>query len=513
MKFTYASGQKPLPGYTIKHSIGKGAFGEVYFGLSDGGKEVALKLIRDNLDIELRGVAQCLNLKDANLVHLYDLRTDERGDHWLIMEYVEGESLRAILDRHPQGVAPELAAQWFAGLAEGVQHLHEHGIVHRDLKPGNIFLEKGKIKVGDYSLCKLIGSQRAGQTQSVGTVLYMAPEISTGNYNRQVDIYAAGIILYEMLTGRVPFDGDSAGEILMKHLTSMPDLSKVPSPFVPILSQALSKNPSHRFSSIAEMGRKVAQTQEVNKGTNVPRLPLNQAADAPRSPETERSTLPQEPWQSLTPAPTAPTQTPFVELAGALLYSALLCGVGSLALSTLLGDGDWSFLARMFFPSVLCSWLVLAVCKRWSQPMEESVARRLTLLSLGLLLGLVAMWLDGFPLPWPHEGGDARVPSTDAIEHTLPKLGRYLGYFGLLFLLLRWWKLTELRRTQRFNVQAVVATAIWAGVLLLLLPRMELKAMSLFFAPPVLASVIVQVVSPWEKRAPARSKRLRLPWA
>ena len=192
MKFTYAAGQNPLPGYTIKHSIGKGAFGEVYFGLSDGGKEVALKLIRDNLDIELRGVAQCLNLKDAHLVHLYDLRTDERGDHWLVMEYVEGESLRSILDRHPHGVAPELAAQWFQGLAAGVHHLHEHGIVHRDLKPGNIFLEKGSIKVGDYSLCKLMGSQRAGQTQSVGTVLYMAPEISTGNYNRQVDIYVRG---------------------------------------------------------------------------------------------------------------------------------------------------------------------------------------------------------------------------------------------------------------------------------------------------------------------------------
>ena len=128
-----------------------------------------------------------------------------------------GEALGAILNRHPDGVGIDLAKQWFSGLAAAIGYLHDHGIVHRDLKPGNIFLEAGVIKVGDYGLCKFIGgSQRTGQTQSVGTVQYMAPEISTGNYNRQIDIYADGIILYELLTGHVPFDGESAGEILIK---------------------------------------------------------------------------------------------------------------------------------------------------------------------------------------------------------------------------------------------------------------------------------------------------------
>ena len=78
MKFTYSSGQQPLDGYTIKRGIGGGGFGEVYYGLSDGGKEVALKLIRSNVDIELRGMSQCLNFKHPNLVELYDLRTDAR---------------------------------------------------------------------------------------------------------------------------------------------------------------------------------------------------------------------------------------------------------------------------------------------------------------------------------------------------------------------------------------------------------------------------------------------------
>src|SRR5262249_4376149 len=100
-------------------------------------------------------------------------------------------------------------------------------------------------------------SQRTAQTQSVGTVHYMAPEISSGNYNRQIDIYAAGIMLYEMLTGHVPFDGESAGEILMKHLTSPPDLSKVPPEYVGIVGKALSKTPPHRNATMAEMAKAV----------------------------------------------------------------------------------------------------------------------------------------------------------------------------------------------------------------------------------------------------------------
>ncbi len=99
----------------------------------------------------------------------------------------------------------------FGPTARAVGYLHDHGIVHRDLKPANVILENGHVKVGDYGLLQIARRQSAApaNTQSIGTVHYMAPEISTGNYNKQIDVYAAGVIFYEMLTGRVPFDGES----------------------------------------------------------------------------------------------------------------------------------------------------------------------------------------------------------------------------------------------------------------------------------------------------------------
>src|SRR5437870_4100851 len=116
MKFTYGSGQRPLDGYTIKRGVGKGGFGEVYFAVSDGGKEVALKLLRGDSGIELRGISHCINLKHPNLVDVFDLRTDKSGDQWVVMEYVAGEPLHVVLERHPEGLPRELAREWFLAL-------------------------------------------------------------------------------------------------------------------------------------------------------------------------------------------------------------------------------------------------------------------------------------------------------------------------------------------------------------------------------------------------------------
>ncbi|HAC91539.1 MAG TPA: serine/threonine protein kinase, partial [Planctomycetaceae bacterium] len=113
MKFRYASGDQPLSGFTIKRGVGVGGFGEVYFALSDSGKEVALKQIQRNLDIEVRGVRQCMNLKHPNLIALFDVRFDANEQGWIVMEYVSGPSLKDVIDAHPNGVPREELMRWF----------------------------------------------------------------------------------------------------------------------------------------------------------------------------------------------------------------------------------------------------------------------------------------------------------------------------------------------------------------------------------------------------------------
>jgi serine/threonine protein kinase len=256
MKFTFGPESRPLDGYTLKRAIARGGFGEVYYALTDSGKEVALKLLQENLEVELRGVTQCLNLKHPNLVTLFDIKQDRDGDHWIVMEYVGGKTLDRIIHEHPTGMPLEEVLEWLDGIAAGIRFLHDRGIVHRDLKPANIFRENGVVKVGDVGLSKFIApSRRSAHTQSVGTVYYMAPEVAKGRYGRSVDVYSLAVILYEMCTGKVPFDGETTAEILMKHLTERPNLNSIPEKLRPVFERALEKDPAQRTSDVAELAR------------------------------------------------------------------------------------------------------------------------------------------------------------------------------------------------------------------------------------------------------------------
>ena len=285
MNFTYSPNDTVLGRYTIRRGIGMGGFGEVYFAVSQAGKEVALKRIQRNLAVELRGVSHCLNLKHPNLVSLHDICRDQDDQAWVVMEYVAGKNLREVLDDAdpsgrictatasgeaalPSGLSIDEVRRWFCGMAAGTAHLHAAGLAHRDLKPGNLFDDNGIIKVGDYGLSKFISlSHRSGHTESIGTLHYMAPEIGRGQYGLEIDVYACGVILFELLVGSLPFDGETPQEIIVKHLTDKPDLSAVPREFHQVIAACLQKDPASRPRDIAAMMQMTPWAQDFHAPT------------------------------------------------------------------------------------------------------------------------------------------------------------------------------------------------------------------------------------------------------
>jgi hypothetical protein len=204
-----------------------------------------------------------------------------------------------VLASFPNGLPLDEVHEWLTGIVAGVTYLHDRGIVHRDLKPANIYRENGAVKVGDVGLSKRLGSdRRAAHTQSVGTVYYMAPEVANGQYGPGVDVYSLGVMLFELLTGKLPFTGETTGEVLMKHLTATPNLSMVIEPLRPVVSRALLKDPQQRTPSVLQVEQEFREALSAlrrsgNMATLAPRMPLaetpSSAADAGRRADTAKA--------------------------------------------------------------------------------------------------------------------------------------------------------------------------------------------------------------------------------
>ncbi len=513
MKFTYRSGQRPLDGFTLKRGVGQGAFGEVYFAVSDGGKEVALKLLRGHTDAELRGVSHCLNLKHPNLVHLYDLKTDAVGHHWVVMEYVFGESLASVINKHPTGLPTEVIREWFGALARGVGYLHNQGVVHRDLKPANIFIEHGQVKIGDYGLSRRIsGSEGGDLSRGVGTPHYMAPEIKNGNYTASIDVYACGIILYEMVIGFRPFDGETPLEVLMKHYIDAPDLGKLPVAYRGVIGRALEKDPTKRYATVAELARAVEEMFAGNRREPGASVILPPVVPAPRG------EIPVAPPGAVLPVatPVAPSRAKPVaapagplpqaardrltELAGGAAFVPLVTAACTAPWAVFQHSVQWSLLARVFLLSTMLAWAVMLIGRLPKRSEQNAWGRRAVQLVIGLCVGALAFWLDG----WAFPTGTANASSRDLVlanhrvnADTFSIAVRYLFYFGLAVAMCRWWKATDWKRRERVRFIPLVAAGFWGAVFLFLWPTSETAPVMLGVSVLVIASVAAQVASPW----------------
>jgi hypothetical protein len=505
-QFSYKSGDRPLDGYTIKRGLGSGGFGEVYYAVSDGGKEVAAKLIRRYLDVEIRGVTQCLNLKSPNLIAIYDVRSTPTGESWIIMEYLAGKSLGELLQDAPQTLPVEESLRWLSGIARAVDDLHEHGIVHRDLKPGNVFSEGDLVKVGDYGLSKFISnSRRSGQTQSIGTVHYMAPEISTGNYGRSVDIYSTAVIAFELLSGDVPFDGETAGEILMKHLTAEPRLEKIDPKYRAIFAKALAKNPVDRYQSAAELIKAIAQAAGVGaplladrlKPPPIPNLSPSIAQLAETMPAPSYAAGLRDPAFAASIPPNPGT------------FAAARRGLADTLWVVFKGGSLSAMMSMLAMTWEIVGGGLYSLGRIWEFGAVDLVHRRLNALSFGVALGLTALALNVYLAidPTGYRFLDGFAPINDmTIKELMPTAVLHLSAFGLALAVPDWFEQTSPRRGLKFNFWSVV----WAGVVGVvignLIDRPGLSAGSL--GPMmVITSIVLQWISPYERRSPFTDRR------
>ena len=249
--------------YRIVRKLGSGGMANVYLAEDeDLGRRVAIKILNeryanDDLFIERfrREAKSAAALSHPNIVSVYD-RGEAEGTYYIAMEVIEGRSLKElIMTRGPLPIAAALS--YTHEMLEALRFAHRHGIIHRDIKPHNILIGE-RLKVTDFGIARAGASQMTEAGSIMGTAQYLSPEQARGApVTASSDLYSVGIVLYEMLTGKVPFTGDSAIEIAMKHLNEAPKPPSKIRPEIPdeldaVVLRALAKNPEDRYQTAEE---------------------------------------------------------------------------------------------------------------------------------------------------------------------------------------------------------------------------------------------------------------------
>ncbi len=267
--------------YVIKRKLGSGGMADVYLAEDQElGRRVALKLLdeRHSSDEQFverfrREAQSAAGLNHPNIVSIFD-RGRAEGTYYIAMEYLDGRTLKELLVRNgptPIPIAIDYARQILGALA----FAHRNGIVHRDIKPHNIVVGgDGRLKVTDFGIARSGTSQMTEVGSIVGTAQYLSPEQARGApVDPRSDLYSLGVVLYEMLTGKVPFSGDTPVEIAMKHLSQVPKppsewRDEVPHDLDAVVMRALAKDPEQRYGSAEEMDADLAR---VARGVSVSR--------------------------------------------------------------------------------------------------------------------------------------------------------------------------------------------------------------------------------------------------
>lgn len=262
-----SKGQKINDRYEIIKTIGEGGMANVYLAndtILD--RKVAIKVLRGDLSNDekfirrfKREALSVSNLSHPNIVEVYDVG-EEDGNYYIVMEYIEGKTLKQLLQKRGALTLNEVI-DIMAQLTDGLAHAHEAYIIHRDIKPQNIMIEdNGLVKITDFGIAMALNSTQLTQTNSVmGSVHYLPPEQANGKGSTvKSDIYSLGILMYELLTGSVPFKGDTAVEIALKHMKEkIPSIRKqnptIPQSVENIVLKATAKNPKNRYDNVRDM--------------------------------------------------------------------------------------------------------------------------------------------------------------------------------------------------------------------------------------------------------------------